>query len=1105
MTQRLRLLRGSVALFALAFILTGVYQPLTLQAQTNTAALKGTISDASGAGIPGATVSLESVARKLSRQTVTDATGTYVLPALEPDTYKLVVTAQGFTTQTTENITLDSGQGSTLNVTMQVGSSVTHVTVTEHAPLLDTTTATLGATIESSMVTDIPLSGRNFADMLLLVPGASEPNRSYYPGPSPVNPGESNFGDVAIYGQRPRSNLFTVDGIPDAETLFSGIPVFPPPEAIAEMKIQSGMDSGAYGWGAGANINTVTRSGGNAYHGDLWEFVQNNKLNARSWFSPTVGELRYNQFGGAAGGPIQIPHLVSKDKNWYVFGWCEGIRKPTVSPTYALVPTAAEENGNFSADSPIYNPYTSVVSSTGVLSARTPFAGNIIPTGATNVCSPHPTCFDAGASTIITSLLPIANGKPGQFPGGDDWLGNAVNDQVSDQWSARVDHQFGQKDSFYARYTDSRHDIDAYTFATLPSVTLARFTNIVGSETHSFSPTLLVTGRFGWTRSNWSVDTTGPEVATTAGTSAAFPIQFGGRYIIPPITISGYSGMSQGYSYYGPENLFAGTVDVQKIKGRHTIGFGGWYMHDHFRTNNQTGTSETFTNTPTQGVPSSGTGNPLASYFLGLPSSSGVVVGNTEGDMITPMYAVYVQDNFRATKKLTFNLGFRWDLVPPAINQHGSGTFEWETGTYVYDRTNPITGATGNAPRIGIIAPDYHNFQPRFGIAYQFDPKTTVRGSYGVFFEDVGDQPQSQQGNRGNWPYASPITVGSENNNLPQYFLENPFPPGSAASTTPQGCQQCLEVATNNTRTPYVQQWSLSVQRQVTPSLMWQTSYFGSHGIHEGGQIIDNTATTPGTNNYTLRQLYPAFPPYVNNGFNQFPSKYNGLSVELRKTASHGLTYLVQYTYSKSMDIMASMGVTSSANVDRFDIPLNWGPSTFNTTNRLTGSYVWAIPGSSGNKFADAVAAHWNFAGVYTYDSGSPVAIYLSADNQNIGTAGRALSFPNLVGNPTLSNRGPAEWFNPAAYVEPPFGTQGNAGRHAAYLDGMNNWDFSVYKRWPFLESRDVELRGEFLDGLNDHSFGSPTLTEDTTATFDKISSVRQGGRTIQFALKLHF
>ncbi|MGH9398648.1 MAG: carboxypeptidase regulatory-like domain-containing protein [Terriglobia bacterium] len=1102
-------MRHSQTLVALSFavFLSLFVFPLGVRAQLGTASLSGTVTDASGASVPGAQVTIQSTTRKASRQTVTDSAGNYVLPSLLPDSYQLVVSAEGFETKTTTNIQLASGQGSTLNVALQIGAAVTHVKVTEHAPLLQSTTATLGSQLETRMVTNLPLLGRDFTALLSTLPGASPPNLTYSPGDfSPGGGAGTAGGDFAFYGQKPHDNEFLIDGVPNAEYLFNGVPIYPPPEAIAEMTVESGMDSGAYGWASGANINLVTKSGTNAYHGSLWEYARNDVFNARGFFDPSRNTVRWNQFGAAAGGPLAIPHILSKKRAWYVFGWYGGLRIPSGNSYYQQVPTAAELNGNFAGDPTIYNPYTSVVAPDGSLISRQPFAGNQIPVGATSVCRPNPTCIDPNAVLISKTYSPLPN-LTTLGPGNTNWLGQQTNRNDYNQWSVRVDHQFGQKDSFFGRFTDARNSQSQDSgFNGIGNLDSRHFSNMVVSDTHTFTPSFLVTARFGWQRFNWNSNSVGPFVAQQAGLCDTFPLTLNGKCYMPSMLLSPFPGFGQSFEYY-PENLYTLSADTQKIIGKHMLQFGGTLTRSHITTNNQAGSGIEFTSQPTASL-TGANGDGLASFLLGLPSSAGRVIGNTEGDMIANYPALYVQDTWRVTKKLTVNLGVRWDPQITMINQIGSGTFVWETGQYVYDRKNPITGQPANAQR-GLIPSDKNNVAPRFGVAYAIDPKTVVRASYGIFYDVLGETAGDQQGNRGNWPFASPQSVGSENTGLPQLYLENPFSVPAQGSSTPLGCQQCLEVYPSATRTPYVQEWSLSVQRQLTPSIMLQTAYFGSHGIDMSGQIVDNTAATPGTNNFQLRQRWPGFPPYVNNGFNQFPSYYDGLSVELRKQYSHSLSFLVAYTWSKAIDVSDSLVASNYypfIQPTRFNIREFTGPAGYDVTHRLSASYVWDIPGKTGSKVADALMAGWSLSGIATFDSGTPYFVVLNADNANIGSVpGRSTSLPNLVGNPVLSNPTIGEWFNTSAYQIPPFGTQGNAGKHALYSDGLANFDFSLSKKWPFKENKSLDIRGDFFNGFNQHSFGAPNFVADDPSTFGQVTQVRQGGRQIQVSVELHF
>lgn len=1064
----------------------------SLYGQVGTATLSGVVTDATGAVVPAAEILLNHIEQQSVRTTVSGVEGQYVIPAIPPGSYKLTVRKDGFR-ESTSTFPLSTGQASTLNVTLQLATSSERVEVTEAPPLLQTTTATIGSTVESKQITQLPLLGRNFTSLIMVLPGVSSV-RSPRGGPFSVG-GTGNNPNV--FGQRWRNNNYTLDGVSNNEPLFNGVPMLPPPEALAEMKVESGMSSGAYGHASGANINVVSKSGSNSFHMDAWEYLRNNAMDARSFFVPSLGPLRWNQFGVAAGGPLVIPKLVSKERAWYLFGYYEGIRIQRASNTTALVPTDAQLAGDFTGSSPIYDPYTTVTGPSGI-KTRLPFVNNRIPANLIN----------SSAKMIATELYPRPNLAPGVIPGAN-YFNPGSSSQDGDQWSIRADHQFGSRDTFFARYTDARNPRSTIGMPALPSVGYQRLTNIAVSDTHVFNPTFLVTGRFGMQRLNYG-DFTGGDLtlARRAGTLDAFPA-FAGYEGIVPITIAGYPGLNQGIAYYGPQYISSWIADASKTSGRHTLEFGGSVQRTTFKTNNQTGIQEQYTANQTSNF-TPGTGFALASFLLGTPESAGRVIGNTEGDMYGNAFSLYLQDNWRVNKKLTLNLGLRYDYASPMINRYGSGTIIYETGQYVWNQTNPITGEPANTTS-GVIPPDRNNFQPRVGIAYEINPKTVIRTSYGIFYDTFGvNYAQTQQGNRGNWPFAFPQTVSGLNSGIPNAFLTNPFPQQAEGSKTPLGCQQCLNAWHDTSRTPYVQQWSFSLQRQVTPSLKAEAIYFGSHGVKISSQLIDNTALTPGPGLIASRQALPNFPAYVLNGYNTYHSNYNGLSLILQRRFAAGLSFSVNYTWSKTINFVDELSDNiqgSGALPARINVAQWRGVSGWDVPHRFVLNYVWELPWRTRNAWANLAVAGWSFSGVLTFDNGLPYSARVNADVANIGAVpGRLSQFPNLVGDPNaISTRTPERWFNTDAFRVPAAYTFGNAGRNILRSDGLANWDFSVYKRFTVREETQFELRGEFYDFLNQTTFGYPGFVVDVPAQFGRVSSTRQSGRSVQLGLKLHF
>jgi hypothetical protein len=1065
-----------------------------LGAQMGVATLSGVVTDPSGSLLPGATITLESATEKASRDTVTNSKGEYVIPAIPPGTYKLTVNASGFKSQTLTDINLTSGQGSTLNVALTLSQAIQEVTVTQAPPLLETTTATIGSVIDSRQFTELPQLGRNFTTMIDILPGVAN-----IPGPDNSYAG-SGVGSSAVvpslYGQRQRDNDFTLDGATNVTPNFSRIGMIPPPEAIQEMKVSSGTDSGAFGWASGANINIVTKSGTGEFHGDAWEFLRNSDLNARSYFIPTVGAYHFNQFGVAAGGPLMIPHILSKDKGWYVYGWYEGIRIHQAANNTSLVPTLAQLNGDFSAGPPIFNPYSTVVAANGTIASRSQFAGN-------NISN----YINQDALALAKALYPAPNssGIPGV-----NYLNTTSNTNTSDQWSGRVDHQFSPKDNFYARYSDWFNDAVSSSLPTMPAMDNQHYTNIVGSETHLFSPSFLFTARFAVMRFTETQTTGGPDVAESTGLVSVFPA-FHGKGFLPPFSIAGYASLSQSADLRGPEYYLVPTIDLQKVVGRHALAFGGGYTRTSFLTD-QTHGGESFSSAQT--AFGTGTGDGLASFLLGLPFTANRVGGSTAWTFTFHTYSWYLQDTFRVNPKLTFNYGLRWDYMAPMYESPGLGTLDINTGVYLWDHTNPITGQPANL-RSGGVEPDYRGYQPRFGIAYQLASKTVVRSSFGIFDDMFGANQQSPTGTAGNWPFAFPQTLASVNATLPDTFLQNPFPGPPVGSTTPLGCAQCQNIDKNTTRNPYVEEWSLSLQQQITPSLKAEADYVGSHGVKLMGQLLDNLASVPDVTPIAQRTPWPNFPPFVNNGFNEYTSSYNGLVLKLDKQYSRNLLFLVSYTWSKTMDQSDGLGDGGiygqpSANPTRYGLSQFYGPAGYNVRQRVTASYSYDIPGQTGNRLLDAVVAHWQTSGIVSGDNGVPYFVYLTTDNENIGTASfgspRYTEFPNLVCDPNAGfHRTAAAWFNTSCYQLPQFGTAGDAGRHALYSQGLLNWDASIDKQWPLGEARDLQFRAEFFNLMNSATFDPPGVLFGTSAFGTVSATTRQPGRQIQFALKFHF
>lgn len=1056
-------------------------------AQVGTASLSGLITDPSGSAIPNGEVVLRSTQGSFTRTATTGPEGAYVLPSLMPGSYELTVHAVGFVDQKSQGIELSSGQAATVNLRMTLAGTSTEVTVQASAAVIQTTSASLGAVVGSKQMAELPLLGGSFLNALVVAPGVvpvAAPGTTYNYSPTNQNVMPS------VFGQRQKDSDFLLDGVENRDPDFLGVPIYPPPAAIAEMKVDSGVGSSVYGHGSGATVNVVTKSGSDQWHGDAWEFLRNNILEARSFFVPSLGPYRWNQFGGALGGPLAIPHLLSKDKGWYVFGYYEGVRIRTASNYTGFFPTADNLAGNMAGVSPIYDPYSTTTGPNGA-QVRTAYPNNVIPASQLN----------ASSKALANILFPLPNLPAGLIPG-KNYLNPGANSQNGDQWSGRVDHQFGNHDNFLARYSGANNPSSSVGLPALKTVTEVRVDNAVISDTHIISPNFLVTGRYGLMKTFYHPNTLFPaDLPQASGLGNTFGT-VDGHAALPALSIPGYSGAGFGVNnIYSLQNSFTG--DAQKIRGEHTIEFGGSLIHTHIHDVDNSNTNAVFASTQTSNF-TSNTGNSLASFLLGTLDSAQRLIGSDQDDQTTTAYGGYVQDTWRH-RRLTLNLGVRYDYTTVPVNTYGLGTFDTSTGQFVWDMKNPLTGAAPNIRRGG-IAPEKRDFAPRVGVAYAVTPHTVVRTSYGIFFNTFGSQYiQGPQGARGNWPFSFPQLETGLNQGVPTALLPNPF---SGNPSSKPYYNQVLNVETSSNRTPYVHEWTFSLQRQIGHDWAIEAAYFGSRGVKLCAQIVDNTAVVPGPGPIAARQLWPQLAPYILTNFNEFSSWYQAGSLQVKKNFSHGLQFVANYTRSKNLNMVdnlsnAGMGGAPTSNPTRFDV--RKGPAGFDVPNLLVLSGVWMIPGRTGNHFIDAVVANWSLSGISNFRSGLPFMVFLTTDNENIGTvSGRSAEFPDVVGDPKAVNPTVSKWFNTAAFAVPARYAKGNAGRNIVRTDRLFSTDLALGKTWRIREKSSLEFRGESFNVFNHANFGYPGMLIGT-AQFGTVSSTLNPGRQVQLAAKIHF
>jgi outer membrane receptor protein involved in Fe transport len=1079
---------------AMRAVLIAMCSALLLFGQVNaTGTFSGQVTDPSGAAIANAQVRVIDQQTGVTVTKQTSADGYYTAPLLKPSAYSIEVTAPGFATEIRKNIALQIQQVGQEDFKLQVGNVQQQITVEGGAPLLNTESTEMGNVISEHSTQQLPLNGRNFAQLGLLVPGTN---------PGPVggirtqgngNETQRAGAEIVADGSRGSFNTFMIDGIDDRDQSVGTLKVFPNLEGIGEFKVQIGNYDAEFASG-GAVINVVTRSGGNEIHGSAFEFLRNYALDARQFFDARKPQFQQNQFGGALGGPIR------KNKTFF-FGDYQGLRNHQASTSIVSEPTAAMRTGNFNGVATIYDP----TRYTAATNTRAPFAGNIIP----------PTQIDPIANNLL-AIMPLPN-----LPGARNNVRiNNLAVQVQDQYDIRVDQVFSEKDSMFGRFTHGDADITypstpvlidgainplAFTqgSATAGSLRLnhAPSNQATLQEVHLFTPSISNQLALGYTRFALRVTPLDEpyNIAQRLGLQGANTGPDSGA--MASLSISGFQGYSaSNLPEIVPQNTWQASDTVTYTKGAHSMRFGFSVIHNGFgffqlgAPSGSLSFSGTYTNNP---ATASG-GNGFADFLLGLPvsSSKSAAPAGVPYESYTE-YGAFAQDQWRIAPRLTLNLGLRYDLFTPVQERHNrQSDFLLGTGTLV------LAGQGGySATILGI---QNHNFSPRIGLAYRIGDKTVVRAAYGLFYfneEGIGGSTRLFINN----PFAAQYAV-SCSSTVPCLSTSTGIPNTPSANNLPVVVYQPIP-----NLTPNMQQWNFTFERQLASSMVVRAAYVGSRGTHLNLNVSENVAV-PGPGAVAPRQPYPSVST-ISAWEPRGPSSYNGLQLSAEKHLTAGVSFLAAYTYSKSLDEGA--GGNSSTGESRINIqnPRNlsadYGLSNFNYTHRFTLSALYELPFGRGRKFMtnaktweNALAGGWQLTSIVTLQSGAPFSVSLSNPTANTGTFTR----PNRVcdGNLPSSQQTIAQWFQISCFVNPPLYTFGNAGRNILIGPGLATWDVGADKDFRLTERFGMQFRSEFFNVLNRANFGLPNGSIGAAAA-GTITSVITNARQIQFALRLHW
>jgi hypothetical protein len=1115
-----------VLLIAAVALITGFSSPKAFG--QGTAAVNGTIRDSSGGIIPAARVGLINAGTSVRQNTLSTDTGRYVFLNVLPGRYTLEVTKEGFAPTTQREFTLEVDQSATFDFTLAVGTTEQTVTVSAAAAAINTSTSNLGTVVNTTMVAELPLNGRQFTQMLALTPGAIPANTAQNSGGAQSNP----LGKVvipSINGQMNRSNYFMLDGINDSEVVFSSFTIAPTVDDIQEFKVQSHNDEAQYGYITGGTVNVVTKSGTNEFHGAAWEYLRNDKFDSRSPIATSKTSLRQNQFGVNGGGPVWLPFYNGRNKTFF-FGSYEGFRQVTGAGLsgLAITPTPAQLSGNLSnLATPIFNPFTTRPDPAHAgLFMRDPFPGNIIPG---NLIDPNMVKY---AQAVYPKPGPIVTGLFNTF-------NTLRNSKDQDQFNIRMDEYLSSKDVVWFRYSQSSQPrVGPASFDGLNTYGSTDAQNFAANFVHTFSPTTLLTVAFGHNAldnssttlfSGVNAATLNPQVNVSPGFACGFKT-WGASFdcLIPGMNVAGFISGGEGSGGGTPlSSVNQIRADFSKIRGNHTFRAGYDIQWTRFWSLS-TGASVAFAPAQTGDPQTPGTGSPLASFLLGVPDSASKRATLAEiNHQITS--GAYVQDQWKATSRLTANIGLRWEVgVWPIygnrqLKTDAIGELDLNNGSYLLQRSLPSCSDGGGAPCIPGGLPQPHlvvssngklwktqtnNFAPRLGLAYRIDDRTSLRTSFGIFYDQIAGIIQTVQGIGGDWPsqtQVSTVNLNPATAGVPTVKAEDPLSGSVAALPPSTPFNQSAYYRDPNAKNAYSEQWNFGMQRALASSTVLEVNYVGSHSSRLTVGTWGNVAQVPGPGNPLDRALYNYIKPSQYD-WSIGKGSFHSLQVKAEQNLTHGLQYILSYTWSKTIDIGCDgfFTVEGCAVQDAWHLGRERSVAGFDLTHVLSASWVYQL-GSlrTGSKALNYALGNWQLNGIFTATSGLPYTLVISGDVANTGTGGNYERL-NVVGNPSVSNPSPAQWFNKTAFAVPAPFTFGNLGRNA--LRGQKFWDLdtSLVREFPLGERRHLQFRADMFNIANHPVWGSP-VSNYNDPQFGKILSTRSTPRQVQFAMRFRF
>jgi hypothetical protein len=1101
MTSRLRQL-----LAACLIVLAPLSLARTASAQAVTGTILGTVADTTGAVLPGVSVTVKHTETGLTRTLTTDSNGEYTAASIPTGTYTVTGEISGFKSVSLSNVQVGVDQRVRADIKLEVGAMTESVEIVAQTPLVQTSSSDLSTTVTEEQMKQLPLNGRNFVSLTRSIPGVLRG----IPGSNIDGAGSLAWRASAAFsanGQRPRDNNYMLDGVDNNETWLQTVVVFPSVDALDEFKLQTSTYSAEFGRSLGGVVNIQIKSGSNQFHGSVYEFHRNDAFDANNFFNNRAGQpkpdFKQNQFGGTLGGPIY------RNKTFF-FGDYQGLRLEAGTTRLSTVPTMRMRNGDFSEISRvIYDPLT-----------QQPFPGNIIPRNR----------FDPASANVIAQLYPEPNTAGRIAANGqnlDNYLINPTLTRNDDQGDIKIDHVLTSSNRMFFRYSNQKtkrdlpanlpHGDAGATFgAGLGNIDAQSMTF---NDTHTFGSGWLNEFRFGVNAIKFFM------TPIDYGTNPAAAVG------IPGINLNEATSAMTQLGFQNIRNLGANSNqplitnqndlqffdNVTWLKGRHTLKAGGSVtlrsreilnadtIVGNFQfNNNQTSNCAGLASGCTINT---GTGFDVASFLLGYASSKTRNLFDAETYTETrPEYALYIQDDFRVSNKLTLNMGLRWDVYVPWIEvDNRQSNFDEVTGRFIVASDNAVVDGI----EVGRYLQTYSkkDLGPRLGMAYDVrgDGRTIVRGGFGVYWNFSPGGTSSSKAQNPPFLQSTALTTTLAQTTL---RVQDGLPPPPGVDPNRPSSGTTRSIFDVNFRDAYAQNWNLNIQQAFGANYALELAYVGSRGRQmmlkgDPNQAPPVVGVTDQNRNRPYAALWPQLRS-VGQAQSIGTLDYHALLVKFQRRFADNFSVLNSYTYGKSIDLNSDNdGGVTLTNV--YDPQYNRGPSDYDVTHTLSSSVIYELPFGR-----DSWWGGWQTNGILYLRSGLPITITQTQGVQSTGTGNR----PNRIGHGLADDPTIAQWFNPAHFQSPAdlTGTYGDSGRGILRGPGQFNIDFSVIKGTR-IGKIDTEFRVEAFNLLNHPQFGQPNATFGNAA-FGQITTMLANPscalcgtteRNVQVAFKIKF